>query len=545
MANQYLNVKTDNINVNVPTKETFDKFTIKDLGLVSGDLLKESFNSALIDVKTPGIYKFQIKSNINETVEGTLIVSQNLTATDKVTQFLVVGYTAYIRFLTNSESTRWNNIMNDNSSGVIKICYINNDISGSGFVYGVNDKVYTTVDDISENFCWVKFDTIDGNSNNNIFSVGDHIYLLKLNDTQICIDNSCNIYYRTSSNGFNNVPWILKNSSSSSSKKYSTIVIGNSASGLTANDVDYLYMSDSNFSTTLTNAINALPSTGGEIKILSGTYTFTSNCRIFGSSNKLIKITGEGSCTKFTGTGNCLLKYCEISNIQLNNKLNIKVPGGHVNIHDCEFNLTSGITSIEVSSSSTSLSNISSITIKNNLLTSLSNESESSDFIKLTGNIHVSEFKIIGNYINISSGKIIITCAVDSMDNCHIMNNDISNGEININISKIPMDQYNKIFGNNIGDINISDGNAWEIRNNSIKQINIYSGHDQGKIINNKIDNVSSIGLAIKSTFVGNVILNTNFDTAKIPGFNDQSNKWGNNMWADGKFDRMVLIYNN
>lgn len=60
------------------------------------------------------------------------------------------------------------------------------------------------------------------------------------------------------------------------SKKYSTIVIGNSASGLTTNDVDYLYTSGQDFKTILEQAVNSLPSTGGEIKILSGTYNISS-----------------------------------------------------------------------------------------------------------------------------------------------------------------------------------------------------------------------------------------------------------------------------
>lgn len=324
------------------------------------------------------------------------------------------------------------------------------------------------------------------------------------------------------------------------SKKYSTIVIGNSASGLTANDVDYLYTADSDFTTTLTGAINALPSIGGEIKILSGTYTFNSNCQIFGSSDKLIKITGEGSCTKFIGTGSCLLNYCEISNIQLSNTLTINSDGGYVTIHDCEFNLED-ITGIEMSG--TLGENVSRIIIKNNLLNMLS--PGSSDFIKLTGAGEVFDLEIIGNHIHDNGGYggdiQFINCIDKHITDCHIMNNDIGLGFININTHIDAYGYYNKIFGNIIGGITISAGSYWEIENNSIiGQINIHSGHNNGKIINNTINSVSSIGLSTDSTFTGNVILRTNFDVAKIPGYNDASNKWGNNMWADG-IDRLVF----
>lgn len=58
---------------------------------------------------------------------------------------------------------------------------------------------------------------------------------------------------------------------SAGGESYSTIVMGTSAAGYTAADVDYL-CDGSNDSTQFTAALGALPSTGGQILLLEGTY---------------------------------------------------------------------------------------------------------------------------------------------------------------------------------------------------------------------------------------------------------------------------------
>ena len=116
-------------------------------------------------------------------------------------------------------------------------------------------------------------------------------------------------------------------------KRTTTLVIGNSASGHTLADCDYL-CTGSNARAKFAEALAALPDTGGEIKVLEGTYDFSSiSAAFFGSEWVLLskpntKITGTGPSTVFNLADNLYYpvsagfrltgENCEVSNLAIN-----------------------------------------------------------------------------------------------------------------------------------------------------------------------------------------------------------------------------------
>lgn len=108
---------------------------------------------------------------------------------------------------------------------------------------------------------------------------------------------------------------------SASGKRTCKIVIGTSTAGWTSKDCDYLCTGTGD-SNKINTAIQSLPSTGGEIVILSGTYNINQQIII---NNNNIMITGNGKSTvlKYTGsfTG-AMIKvngdYVSINNINCN-----------------------------------------------------------------------------------------------------------------------------------------------------------------------------------------------------------------------------------
>ena len=84
-----------------------------------------------------------------------------------------------------------------------------------------------------------------------------------------------------------------------SNRRTATKVIGNSNAGYNAGDVDYLVSGTSNAATIIQNAINALPSTGGKIIFLDGTYTISSAISI----SKDVIFEGMGDGTQFNVSG--------------------------------------------------------------------------------------------------------------------------------------------------------------------------------------------------------------------------------------------------
>jgi parallel beta-helix repeat protein len=86
-------------------------------------------------------------------------------------------------------------------------------------------------------------------------------------------------------------------------KKAAHVVIGSTGAGYTASDVDYL-CDGANDSAQFDAALAAIPTAGGEIKILDGTYTLTKPWAIERSN---INITGSGAgntILRMTGTRN-------------------------------------------------------------------------------------------------------------------------------------------------------------------------------------------------------------------------------------------------
>ena len=86
---------------------------------------------------------------------------------------------------------------------------------------------------------------------------------------------------------------ILSKISQSSNKKTCRFIIGTSTSGWTTNDCDYLCDGTAD-DVEINAAIQALPSTGGEIVILDGTYNITADINV---NKDNTTVSGNGSST--------------------------------------------------------------------------------------------------------------------------------------------------------------------------------------------------------------------------------------------------------
>lgn len=84
-----------------------------------------------------------------------------------------------------------------------------------------------------------------------------------------------------------------------SGKKYATLVVGTTTAGHTADDVDYL-CTGANDNVVIQSAIYALPTSGGRIVLLSGTYDISSTVTL-NRQNSVIQ--GQGPSTVFSITG--------------------------------------------------------------------------------------------------------------------------------------------------------------------------------------------------------------------------------------------------
>ena len=82
-------------------------------------------------------------------------------------------------------------------------------------------------------------------------------------------------------------------------EKTATRVVGNSSAGYKTGIVDYLVSGTSNAATAIQNALNSLPSTGGKIVFLDGTYSVSSAVTI----SKNVVFEGMGDGTKINVTG--------------------------------------------------------------------------------------------------------------------------------------------------------------------------------------------------------------------------------------------------
>ena len=458
--------KTDLVSAVNELKTNILDGGIVDLGLVEGDLMDDrgGIDSSFLDVTTAGIYKFSIKNNGSETVDGYLIVSNNTTVTDEFDQWLFVGGSLLHRVSSAGGLGDWNGYVTTNTAGRY-------------------------------------------------------------------------------------------------SKKYSTIVIGNSGSGVTANDVDYLYEEGSDFGTVLSSAIRKLTdpgAKGGEIKILSGIYTLTSAVTTYGTTSAPIKITGEGRSTIITSSTPTsyyiIASCCEISECRLDTDIRI-TSNGYVNIHDCEI-----AERIYFNNSST----LQDIFIHDN---NLNYTTTGKDFLYLSGFGTICNFQVYNNYYY---GNVLFyflsTAASKTFRNASIRNNHcpygIWNSSTDLSSTGAPY-WRSRMTGNTFYAVSFN-GSYWCISNNHITgNLHLYGG-DYLDVMNNRVDSTFKVesgltyanivgnvfdsivtaspyvNLGTNARFANNVIRNTNFNTAYIPGYNITSNKWGNNMWANG-FDRMIF----
>lgn len=89
-----------------------------------------------------------------------------------------------------------------------------------------------------------------------------------------------------------------------SGKRYASLVIGTSTNGWTTEDCDYLCDGISD-NVEFQSAINALPESGGQIKVLSGTYNISAGISIPNTSGFALLLCGEGptSSLKFSTLG--------------------------------------------------------------------------------------------------------------------------------------------------------------------------------------------------------------------------------------------------
>lgn len=126
-------------------------------------------------------------------------------------------------------------------------------------------------------------------------------------------------------------------------KRYARFVIGTSTAGWTAADCDYLCDGTADQETFLT-AINALPSDGGEIKVLDGTYNFSDDLILFPTGGTYnLSIVGSGWTTVISGDQIGYNTYSSgtkttisLSQLKLSNMSTYcNGVGGTISIQDC------------------------------------------------------------------------------------------------------------------------------------------------------------------------------------------------------------------
>ena len=306
------------------------------------------------------------------------------------------------------------------------------------------------------------------------------------------------------------------------SKKYSTIVIGNSANH-TANEVDVLYDGSKDFVTNLNEAIALLPDTGGEIKLLSGEYELktvgTSSKLIATSETKQVKVSGEGmNNTKITGGSHINLRYCELSDITINGTLYIE--DNNVNIHNCRFELF-GTDYILKCSQNKSIENI---YIENNEIISTDDAQKAFMF---------NSYDIF--YLYIRNNKYIMTEFIDTqilylqpltdghfISDSYICNNIFGSCSIkivaNTNIDEPPV--MNTIENNVIGSLDISSTTSapyWSLYKN----------------------NIGSITTKLKPSFYCEVYSNVIYQKF-VNGLDATGDHYMGNIWQDG-MDKLIF----
>jgi hypothetical protein len=294
-----------------------------------------------------------------------------------------------------------------------------------------------------------------------------------------------------------------------SSKKYATFVVGNSAAGHKASDVDYL-CTGTNDQTIINNAITALPSIGGKIIILEGTYNCGGSINVnkdnitlegMGASTILNATTSITSSTSglISLTGN----YCKI------NDLKLKCNSTSINVSD---SIYIGGTNNVISSNICSTSNYSAgsfgiyVAGNNNSITSnicTNNNGPSSTYDStgiyingsnntVTGNICSNRSNIPNNNSYSSKGIDISTQGINNTISSNILYNDSSGRSFGISISG----KNNTIIGNTVA--NNSNSNSGNTSDNCY---GIFIGSGSNIISNNIIANKKGTGQSTSNTF--------------------------------------------
>lgn len=322
----------------------------------------------------------------------------------------------------------------------------------------------------------------------------------------------------------------------SSGEKVCRFVIGTSTAGWTTNDCDYL-CDGTEDDVEIKNAISALPSTGGKIVILDGTYNITNTINIFKNN-----VTLSGS-----GKNSTILKrmwnigYSTLINIDNNYSgcciKNLQIDGN-------KENYSTLFTGIELSTGDT--------------ITECLFNNISSNGIRIFKNCIVS--KCIFN----KNGNGIV-CSGKNYDNNIITDNLFVNNGSGMNI-----DIYNSVVSNNICNNNSSEGIQISGDNNTIigntcnnndKGIFIDKGNNNtiaGNTCNNNDTGIYLFFLSSNNTIIGNTCIRgtgqpsdysssqhtiqiysgeNNLITGNVIMGKNYTDNGSNNTWANNKYN--------
>ena len=291
---------------------------------------------------------------------------------------------------------------------------------------------------------------------------------------------------------------IVGTASAGSSAKTVRFVIGTSTAGWTADDVDFLCDGTAD-DVEINAAIQSLPSTGGEILILDGTYNITSalnvninNTTISGNGSNTILMrmwnssTNEGVINITAANGGCI-----IEKLQINGNQSVY---GSSNNHG-----------IIMFSSNNTIS-------ENNC-----NNNNNGMFLKSSSNNIV-----IGNTCNNNTDGIYFTSSSDNNTFTGNVCNDNSNNGIYFNMSS-----NNTVIGNNCN--NNNNNGIYVSRssnNNTITSNTCIRGTGQtSDYTSNQYTIYVSSSTASNNLFVGNNIMGKNYVD------NGTNNTWANNKY--------------
>lgn len=333
---------------------------------------------------------------------------------------------------------------------------------------------------------------------------------------------------------------ILGQKGGSGGKRYARIVIATSTAGYTASDCDYLCDGTAD-DVEINAAIQALPSTGGEIIILDGTYNITSSIVL--KSN--IIIAGNGSATVLmrewnssastylnTGVINIpSITNCSITNLQINGNKSSYTAAHNVGIsgYNSSFILIKNVISNNNEYHGINLNECSSCSVYN----CNCNENNGSGIFIYSGadTLVTNNINVIGNLCNTNSSYGIHLEDL-SYGTC---SENICNSNTKLGIHCINMSNVN-IIGNNCN----YNGDGMYLGENSINNTisgnncnyNIGSGANNTGVqitsspyntISNNCCNYNAYGIIVQnnsdfSTIVGNLTYNNTTTGIRLGG---------------------------